>query len=1067
MNRSICILALGLTCIAHQVTGQRPSVDFVNPAAASPGTVITIAGSGFSENAQQNRVMFGAAPAQVISAKSTLLEVVLPSGATYAPVSVTNLGSGLTGFSSNSFLSSYSGGQLLPDAFDPPFHLASEGELYDLCLCDFDLDGKNDIATANRNSISINIYHNRGAPSTLQFDTYTQNLNSRTINLNCGDLNGDGRPDLLLSRSGTPGDRIFVLINQSSAGNLSFAAPQYFLVDGIIARRIFLGDLDRDGKPDVLVTNQDNNRITVFRNTSAGQVLQLEPQPSIVIEDPVLLSDRTTAGISVADLNGDGFPEIVVSGFTQPNIFIVPNLSTQGSLLFGPVKELRMTGNLINLATGDLNHDGKIDIIATKILQNKVGVLINRTDLSASNSVMNIEFNNEVEIAVNDKPWGLDLGDINGDGRVDIVLASIESGLKRVALLENTSANGQFSYIPHFITTPETTRNVRVGDLDGDGKPDIALTSIETNKVTILRNKHCVTPRLLTSGPILACAGEEISIQASPASGIVYEWHKSDGVNQTSTSGSAPVFRDTPAEGSYQYWLVAKGEGGACTFTSPVVSVMVSPTAGFIPDPVIVDPGKVCAGQSLTLELDPASLAGDVDYTWTHPDGSISSGTQLTVSNPGLRSAGRYIVKAVRGSCQGTADSLLVEVLSPPALEVSSSHPLTFCQGYSVSLSVTSDPQFSYQWQRDNLDIAAAQGSTLTVSQGGAYRLRGLFMGSCPVESPVYTLTAVAPPVAGFDLPSAGTCAGQPVTFSNTSAVTDGIPVQYRWLNGDGGSSSDFNPVYTYTTAGNYTVELQVSYPDSRCASTITRILTISSAPTVTIVPEGDPEICRGESLRLNAGGAYSSYLWSNGLTVSSITVDQPGIYRLTGTDATGCAATAELSVEVRELPVISVNPSQATIADGESVLLEASGAETYQWTPEETLDDPQSASPLATPTVTTEYLVSGTDASGCTGTASVWVRISEDGPALDPSALLSPNGDGENDFWTIGNIDSYPEYTVTVFSRSGMIVFTASSYANDWNGTFRGQELEEDVYYYVISDDGAPVKTGTITLLR
>lgn len=1057
---------LGAICISAPLMAQRPSVDYFNPASSAPGSIVTLVGSGFNSLKDQNRVMFGAAVAHVLTATPTLLEVRVPVGATYAPPSVNNLASNLTAYAGFPFLSSFSGGQLIPADFELPLNLNSESELYDLCMCDFDLDGKTDIATANRNSSFINIYHNQSQPALLQFAASTQNLNSRTINVTCGDVNGDGRPDLLLSRSGTPGDRIFILLNTSSGGNISFAAPQYYLVDGIIARRIFLGDLDRDGRPEIMVTNQDNNRITVFRNNSVNRILQLEMLPSIVIEDPVLLGDRTTAGISVADLNGDGYPEIIASGFTQPNIFVVPNLSSGGIIRFGPVQEFRMNGNLINLATGDLNGDGIIDIIATKMLQNKVGILINRTDLNSANSAMNLAFHDEVEITVNDKPWGLDLGDLNGDGKVDVVVASIESGIKQLAILENTSSNGQYSYFRHLVTLPEVSRNVRIGDLDGDGKPDIAVTSIQTSKVSVLRNAHCVEPFLQNNGPILACAGETITLQATPAPSVTFEWFKSDGSTTSSVTGNS-IFRDNPDEGIYQYWLEATGEGGNCVYTSPAVTVSVSASAGIVPAPVISDPGTSCAGSNQLIILEPSSIDNDADYSWILPDGSRSTGTELTLNSIDVRSSGRYIVNASKGSCLGVADTLLLEVLSPPRLEVTGSNPLNFCQGYSVTLNTLTDPLFSYQWWLDGQPIAGAQSSSYEATTSGDYHLQGIYQGACSVLSPVLTLTALAPPVAGFNLPASGACAGQPLTFENTSVVASGAPVMYRWLNGASGLSTEFSPVYTYATAGIYNVELRVSYPDERCASVLSQPLTVSASPTVNIVTEGVADICSGQSLLLQAGASYTSYLWSNGATTASITVDQPGIYRLTATNSSGCPGTAEQEVRLFEPPVITVIPSEASIEAGQSVLLQSGGAANYLWTPVETLDDPTSANPIATPITSTEYTVTGTDANGCSGTASVMITVGDSGPALVTNALLSPNGDGENDFWIIENIESFPDYTVSVFNRTGLLLFSASPYYNDWNGTYRGQELANDVYYYVISQGGAKIKTGTITLLR
>jgi gliding motility-associated-like protein len=81
---------------------------------------------------------------------------------------------------------------------------------------------------------------------------------------------------------------------------------------------------------------------------------------------------------------------------------------------------------------------------------------------------------------------------------------------------------------------------------------------------------------------------------------------------------------------------------------------------------------------------------------------------------------------------------------------------------------------------------------------------------------------------------------------------------------------------------------------------------------------------------------------------------------------------------------------------------------------------------------------------------------------------LLTPNGDGKNDTWFIKNIDLYPNNTVTVFDRSGKIMFTKKGYNNDWDGNYNGEPLKEDTYYYVIDlGPGDKKVKGYITVLK
>jgi gliding motility-associated-like protein len=96
------------------------------------------------------------------------------------------------------------------------------------------------------------------------------------------------------------------------------------------------------------------------------------------------------------------------------------------------------------------------------------------------------------------------------------------------------------------------------------------------------------------------------------------------------------------------------------------------------------------------------------------------------------------------------------------------------------------------------------------------------------------------------------------------------------------------------------------------------------------------------------------------------------------------------------------------------------------------------------------------TDAAGC----ALVLPFELGCTSLEPivaNQFISPNSDGKNDVWTILNLELYPENTVTIYNRWGNVVYEASPYKNDWNGTLRGnasQPLPAATYFYVIDTD-------------
>jgi gliding motility-associated-like protein len=152
-------------------------------------------------------------------------------------------------------------------------------------------------------------------------------------------------------------------------------------------------------------------------------------------------------------------------------------------------------------------------------------------------------------------------------------------------------------------------------------------------------------------------------------------------------------------------------------------------------------------------------------------------------------------------------------------------------------------------------------------------------------------------------------------------------------------------------------------------------------------------------------------------------------------------------------------------------VQLAAMGLESYSWTPIETLSDPTLPNPVAIPTSSTSYTVTGKDVNNCQGEATVEVSVKGESivKKLLPQNFFSPNNDSTNPYWKVEKIDEYPQCEVLIFDDKGVKVFNAKPYMNDWDGSFNGARLPDGVYYYIIRCEGeeSVPRSGSITLLR
>ena len=80
----------------------------------------------------------------------------------------------------------------------------------------------------------------------------------------------------------------------------------------------------------------------------------------------------------------------------------------------------------------------------------------------------------------------------------------------------------------------------------------------------------------------------------------------------------------------------------------------------------------------------------------------------------------------------------------------------------------------------------------------------------------------------------------------------------------------------------------------------------------------------------------------------------------------------------------------------------------------------------------------------------------------------FSPNDDGKNEVWNIGNVQNYPDIKVTIFNLWGKAVFSSTGYDTPWDGTWEGKDLPAGTYYYVIDPgDGSDVITGDVSIVK
>ena len=1095
--KRIFFTGFGVLVMAFQVFGQtKPYITNIDKTSAAAGDKVVISGINFPALADA-KVHFGAGVGTVTAATSDRIEVTVPGSATFGSVSVTNLTNGLTAYSSENFMLSYGGTTFDPASLETAAKFPSgQNGMYDLCTCDFDGDGKLDVASSQdgSNVTMVPVFQNNSDIDNLAFPTITDaslTINESSFTVTCGDLDGDGKPELLATRAqaagGTPGDIIFVFKNSSTTGVFSFENPTSLTLPTDAAgnrknvAKIAIADVDGDGKPDVVATNEVDNQIDIFKNSSTAGTISFATQST-----QFSIGGNSTFGLDVKDLNNDGFPEIIASTLTTANMYVLPNTSSPGTIAFGASQTLTVAGELVNIAVGDLNNDGLSDIAVTQVLRNQVTILVNQTAAVGGS----ISFATGQSFAVSSTPWGLDLGDANGDGLLDILVASTASN--NMTLLENLTS-GSLAFDSHNIPAAEPTRNARIADVNADGKPDLLAAGITNSNLVVFANKNCITPVLTPANPQV-CEGSDFRIEATKSVGHTYTWETGpDAGSLTQVKTGAESFLDLTALAAgtllVQVTVVSDETTAACT-ASATTQLTVSGTPPT--PPTIADPPAVCQGTTLDIDGTLPTPADAKSYQWTGPNGFSSTDAILSIPDIDASKAGVYSLRYVSQSdCLSPAIDVTVTVQSLPAVNVRYTGNGLFCEDAPVTLTTPSYSGYDYQWFRDGTAVSGATTTSLSATASGQYAVQITDQGTaCSELTPAQTLTRTLLPNTTFTAADA-ICVDVPLALDATSTVgagATGVTLAYAWDYQDDGTTDNttVSTTNTYTTAGTVTVSLTTGYNEiSGCTSVLTKDIEVRAVPVVPIETPDGIEKCPETSVTLQVPAGYISYAWSTSETTNSIVVPDPGTYTVTIVDDAQCTIVS--SVDITNFDTsssVTVTSNDAVIDEDATTQFTVSGhTAIISWDPMTGISDSDATSPnpVVTGIYTSEdyanldtngqlvytYTVTALDGNGCQVTASVDLAvIPEETPV--PMKSFSPNGDGIGDFWEIDNAEFNQECKLVIYDRRGRAIVEKRPYNNDWDGTLNGNALEQGVYYYVfICDDPTRNSNGSILLFR
>ena len=450
------------------------AITSIAPLTGGVGSTVTVNGYRFNSVTTKSIVRFGGVKANIVSATASTLTVTVPTGAGYGPVAVTDTSTDRTAYSNASFAVTFpSSHTITSSSFASKVDSSTGTGPRGIVVGDFDGDGKNDVAVANYSANNVSVLRNNSSSGAISFpskSTLTTGVNP--INIAAGDLDGDGKLDLLVTNY--TGNSISVFRNISTgAGNIAFAAKFDSSV-GTHPYGVAIGDIDGDGRPDVVVSNIGSNSLSVYLNTSVPGAISFAPRVDVA-------TGSSPYGVAIADMNGDGFPDVAITNWGSNTVSIFQNTSVPVIANLAAVTSPTTPGNPNFVAAGDLDGDNNVDLVTSNTGGNSISLF------RSTSSAGGISFASRIDSSIGTIPFNVALGDVDGDGKPDIV--SSNSGLNTISVFKNTSTSGLLAMNARVnVPTGSGPEFVVIADIDGDGKPDLISANFSANTVSVLRN---------------------------------------------------------------------------------------------------------------------------------------------------------------------------------------------------------------------------------------------------------------------------------------------------------------------------------------------------------------------------------------------------------------------------------------------------------------------------------------------------------------------------------------------------------------------------------------------------
>ncbi|MBL7771792.1 MAG: hypothetical protein JNM95_02885 [Chitinophagaceae bacterium] len=500
-----------------------------------------------------------------------------------------------------------------------------------------------------------------------------------------------------------------------------------------------------------------------------------------------------------------------------------------------------------------------------------------------------------------------------------------------------------------------------------------------TSSVTITVNKTTPTAVAGTGGTITCTSNTSgIAIGTTSTSGYTYSWSPASGLSSSTVSNPTA----NPAA-TTTYTVTVTGSNG-CTATSAVTITVdkSAPTANAGTGGTIT-----CTSNTSGIAIGTASTSG-YTYSWSPATGLSSATVSNPTANPTATTTYTVTVTGSNGCTATSSVNITVNKTTPTAVAGTGGTITCTSNTSGIAIGTTSTSGYTYSWSPAiGLSSATVSNPTANPTATTTYTVTVTGSNGCTATSSVVITVNKTTPSADAGPDKLINCSTTSVILGTSAVVGN----SYSWSPSTGLSSS-IVPQPTATPNVTTTYTLTVTNAASGCTTTDVVVVTVdNTAPTANAGPDKTIN-CTTTSVTLGTASVSGySYSWSPSTGLSATNIAQPIAtptstiaYTVTVTAANGCTATDVVLVTVNTgLPTADAGPDKNLNCTTTSATIGTTlvAGYTYSWSPSNGLSANNIAQPTASPSATTVYTLTVTNANGCTSTDVVNVNVNNTAP--------------------------------------------------------------------------------------